>query len=145
MRVLTRIGVAGVALLAAACGREPAYAPVSGRVTLDGKPLADAAVVFQPTGRGRDDAGGYGSSGKTDKDGRFTLRVAGPVEAAGALVGPHRVSVTTRVAESAPGSDEIDSKKGGERVPARYNANSELTFEVPAVGTTTADLDLKSK
>jgi len=145
MRRVMWLGIAGLALVSLACGRGPEYAPVSGRVTLDGQPLAGAAVVFQPIGHSRDDAGGYGSSAKTGADGRYTLRVAGPNDSVGGLVGTHRVSITTRVSESAPGSDEITLKKGGEKVPAKYNTKSELTFDIPAGGTSTADFDLKSK
>ena len=131
-------------VLGLGCARGPEYAPVSGRVTLDGQPLSGAAVVFQPVAGAGDDAGGFGSTAKTDADGRYALRVAGPTDLAGGLVGKHRVSVTTRTAESPPGSDEI-AVKGAERVPARYNRQTELTFTVPAAGTTAADFDLKSK
>lgn len=134
-----------LAFLTLGCARGPEYAPVSGRVTLDGKPLAGASVVFQPVAVAGFDAGGFGSSGKTDADGRYTLRVAGPTDRDGAFLGKHRVSVTTRTTESAPGSDEITPTKGGEKVPAKYNTQTQLTFDVPASGTTTADFELKSK
>lgn len=134
-----------IAVLTLGCSRGPEYVPVSGQVTLDGKPLAGAVVIFQPVARSADDAGGFGSSGKTDSDGRYTLRVAGPSDNPGALVGNHRVSITTRTSESPPGSDEIKPLKGGERVPARFNSESILTLEVPPGGTTSADFTLTSR
>src|SRR5258706_3906708 len=45
----------------------PEIAPVSGRVTLDGKPLEKADVVFQP------DNGKPPASGRTDAEGRYEL------------------------------------------------------------------------
>ena len=41
----------GACLISATgCGRRPTLAPVSGRVTLDGRPLAFGSVMIQPTG-----------------------------------------------------------------------------------------------
>jgi hypothetical protein len=51
------------------------YVPVSGVVTLDGKPLANAMVLFQPIG----DQGGVGSTAKTDSEGRYKLEASTPV------------------------------------------------------------------
>jgi hypothetical protein len=62
-------------------------APVSGQVTIDGKPLTTGVVRFAPEG-------GRASQGAIDKQGRFTL---GSYEAAdGALLGSHRVMIVAR-------------------------------------------------
>ena len=54
--------------------------PVSGRVTLDDQPLANAVVLFEPiTGNTNP---GMGSVGRTDSDGRFVLRQIQPDRAA---------------------------------------------------------------
>jgi hypothetical protein len=50
-------------------------APVSGRVILDGKPLAGIHVSFQPTGGGKEQNPGGGSYAITDDSGGFTLRM----------------------------------------------------------------------
>lgn len=71
--------------LLSGCGDgRPSRVPVSGRVMIDGKPLAKAGVRFYPTG-------GRSSAGKTDADGRFVLTCYEPND--GALVGSHQVIV----------------------------------------------------
>jgi hypothetical protein len=78
--------ILGVALLlSCGCGDgRPSRVPVSGRVMIDGKPLAKAGVRFYPTG-------GRSSSGRTDAEGRFVLTCFEPND--GALVGSHKVIV----------------------------------------------------
>ena len=73
------------ASLACGCSRQtPAY-PVSGRVTLDGKPLVDAQISFRP-------AQGPEAFGVLDGEGRYRLstRAAGD----GAVAGTHAVTVS---------------------------------------------------
>ena len=82
---------AALVAVAAGCGGEK-LAPVSGVVTLDGAPLADASVTFQPVAQGGIDAGS-GSYAKTDAEGRYTLRtVTG--DRRGAVVGKHVVRIS---------------------------------------------------
>src|SRR5438094_249318 len=79
--------------VAAGCKRD--VVPVSGRVTLNGKPLAGADVIFQP--RGNTEAprpAGTGSIGRTDEQGRFSLRMVKP-DQPGAVVGDHSVTIAT--------------------------------------------------
>src|SRR5262245_1998728 len=84
----------GLALLATwGCSNEPfSVVPVSGRVLLDGKPLADAHLTFQPVGTGSLEAG-PGSYAKTNERGEFTLELVGK-NRSGAVVGKHRVNIT---------------------------------------------------
>jgi hypothetical protein len=129
-------------LLALGCGG-PHLAPVTGRVTLDGKPLADATVGFYPIGG---DAA-HTSSGRTNSNGEFTLTTVAD-NRAGAVVGKYRVSIT--VEPDLTGSDLPANKTGkGTRppkLPARYQGeDSELTCEVPSGGKKDADFELKSK
>jgi hypothetical protein len=68
------------------CGSgEQEIAPVHGRVTLDGKPLHNADVQFQPDNSMRP------SSGRTDADGRYDLMYKRGQP--GALVGAHTVRI----------------------------------------------------
>jgi hypothetical protein len=119
-------------------------APVSGRVTLNGKPLANATVSFQPIAEGKSPDAGAGSTGKTDEDGRFTLKTSTGQE--GAVVGKHRVRISaleTQVGDS----DERAPRGGwpqGDKVPKRYNSESNETFDVLRGGTDKADFPLKS-
>jgi hypothetical protein len=124
-------------LLSAAGCDSPDVVPVSGRVTLNGQPLAGACVTLQPTGLApgeRPEAAG--SVGRTDADGRFTLRLIDP-EQDGALVGVHVVTITTASAGKGDGA-----AARGEQVPKNWR-NGSQRFEVPPGGTSAANFDLK--
>jgi hypothetical protein len=139
-------GLLGVALVTAlGCGPEAAkVVPVSGVVTLDGKPLAGATVTFSPVAKPGETNAGDGSAGKTDANGQYTLATTRGVP--GAQVGKHRVSIHL-LGQQAGASDE--RRRGGppvvNKVPARYNVDSQLTFDVTAPGPHTANFELTSK
>jgi hypothetical protein len=86
--------VAALLLALPACGRSrPAVAPVSGRITLDGKPVTTGVVVFYPqTGRP--------ATGPIGPDGRYTLGTFTPTD--GALPGSHRVVIESRTVSTGP-------------------------------------------
>jgi hypothetical protein len=155
MRTATTTFLLSLLTAVAGCGGDAKYVPVSGRVMMDGKPLPNAAVAFIPLGSDGREPAGYGSVGVTDAEGRYTLRVnSQQLQTDGALVGKHRVQITTGVSESLAREYTGPTEDGGpppkfpkdyRRVPERYNDKSELTFEVPPGGTDKADfLDLKS-
>src|SRR5262245_59243356 len=129
------------ALLTAGCGG-PTVVSVSGQVTMDGKPLPGAHVTFQPVG-GLNQPPGSGSYAKTDADGRYTLRLIQP-DRAGAVVGKHKVSISKRGGEASQQSD-AGIKIPPDPVPAKYNRESTLEYEVPPGGTDKADFELTSK
>ena len=107
------------------CGQSgPDVAPVSGRITLDGRPLASADVAFQPDGAQR------ASSGRTDADGRYELMFKRGQP--GALVGQHtvRISVSREIVRNPP------------QIPARYDTQSELRREVKVGEENVFDFDL---
>jgi hypothetical protein len=127
--------------MALGCGGGGKTASVSGRVTLDDKPLRKAKVNFQPMGREGDNNPGGGSYAVTDDDGRYTLKmVFGDRE--GAVVGMHRVEISAF-------DHEVDPKNDRDRarnlVPPQYNRESTLRFEVKSGGTQDANFDLKSR
>jgi hypothetical protein len=73
------------------CGG-PALAPVKGRVTCNGKPVAEAAVTFAPVAASdQDKEPGRAATGFTDADGYYVLSTHKAHD--GALVGKHRVTV----------------------------------------------------
>lgn len=121
----------------AGCGGvsdQPDLGQVTGTVTLDGAGLADAEIRFSP------DSGGASSSAVADESGRYELTYLRDIM--GAKVGKHTVKVSTYV----PADTDDDGKVSGgtpEKLPARYNVNSELSFEVEA-GANTIDLELTS-
>jgi len=84
--------VALLMVIAGGCGNGERYAPVSGTITLDNQPLADASVLFEPLPVGDLDPPGKSSAGKTDAEGKYTLQSpAGHRN--GAVVGRHRVRI----------------------------------------------------
>src|SRR5687767_14557607 len=86
---------AGLAILlaaAAGCGDRFSPVPVSGVVTLDGKPVEGATVYFYAVG---DAADGRPAHGTTDKDGAFRLSTLGDED--GALPRRYKVVVTKYV------------------------------------------------
>ncbi|QDU89639.1 hypothetical protein Pla175_30320 [Pirellulimonas nuda] len=107
----------------------------AGRVQLDGKPLAEAQVVFYPLeGEGR-----RAFIGMTDAQGGYELSEAGG-RAQGVPPGKYRVSISTAVQT---GVVNEFTPTPPERVPKKY-ANGALEFEVPPTGAPEAHFDLES-
>jgi hypothetical protein len=82
------------------------FAPVTGRVTVHGKPLAAGTIHFFPD----ESQGTTGpmSTGVLQGDGRYVLR--GPGQRAGAIVGHHRVYLTIPPPDMMPTPIEIDGQ-----------------------------------
>lgn len=97
------------------CGSNLRLVTVSGIVTLDDKPLANARVLFRP-------AVGRPSSGLTGSDGFYSLHYT--ADRPGVLAGDHVVSISTAT------DDDADGERGKERVPARYNSKTTLRVSV---------------
>ena len=76
-------------LVTVGCNPSPKLAPVSGKVTLNGKPVGNVRVEFHPD----PDAKGTGpsSTATTDSSGQFTLASTGSGGEPGAVIGSHRV------------------------------------------------------
>jgi hypothetical protein len=130
------------------CGSGANYAPVSGVVTLDGKPYGEAVVVLLPKGTEGNPNPGRSSAGETDADGHFVLKTDELKN--GAVVGKHLVKVQTRGAvvqfDPATGSSDnapVNVKR--DPIPAEWNTMSTKEFEVPAGGTDKANFDIVTK
>lgn len=96
--------VLGFFCFVAGCGgnaEEYETVPVSGVVTCEGKPIANATVNFTPLADQGRAAGRRGrvALGMTDKDGRFKLTTYENDD--GAIVGKHKVTVGLNFDESA--------------------------------------------
>jgi hypothetical protein len=128
------------------CNSKPySVATVSGRVTLDGKPLPKASITFVPMATKENIAPGPTATALTDADGRYTLTV--DKDTPGAVVGRCRIFVTTRFTDSPPPDRDggLPMRLPKDKVPEKYNTRTELTFDVPTGGTDHADFDLKSR
>jgi hypothetical protein len=130
-------------------GGGPHFAPVSGVVTLDGKPYDQAVVSFQPIGTPDNPNPGRGSSAYTDENGRFVLRSDDKID--GAVVGKHRVRIATRggdvIGQSPEGGSPDDAPVGRkvDPIPPEWNSLSKKEFDVPPGGTDQAIFDIKSR
>jgi hypothetical protein len=130
MRARLALGLALV--LALGCGGNR-FVPVSGKVTLNGRPLVGATVSFQPVAPEGSREAGMGSTGKTDANGEYTLKAATGQD--GAWVGKHRVMISLLNPQVGDGDER---RRGGpplaDKVPARYNKDSKEVVEVPPAG-----------
>lgn len=113
-------------------------APAGGSVTLDGEPVADAAVVFVSA------EGGHLAHGVTDEHGRFHLATT---NRPGAVVGEHQVAVTKQNVFDPTLDGGIGELKIEWLVPQRYGKldTSGLTATVPTGGTQDFQFDLATK
>jgi len=119
----------------------PFCLPVSGRVTLDKKPVPNATVIFEPVSDEKDP--GPGSQGRTDASGKFTMRLQ-TADQKGALIGKHIVRITAYEGERGDTSSAPNRVGRKQIIPKKYNVNSEETFTVPPGGTTEANFDLET-
>ena len=115
-----------------ACGgpEHPDVGRVTGVVTLNGEPLPEATVMFQPEN-------GRASIATTDSAGKYSLTYLDGVP--GAILGVHKVIIRTEI----PGEDgQLPISK--EKLPKKYHENTELTAEVKP-GSNTFDFPLTSQ
>jgi hypothetical protein len=118
----------------AGCSDNLHVRPVEGTVRLDGQPLAGAEVIFRPEN-------GRPSLGVTDAQGRYILRYS--ADQLGALVGKHKVSISTSGEAAETGAEDAPAAQKVEKLPARYNSQSTLEVTVDASGAE-IDFDLSS-
>lgn len=86
--------------LLAGCGNDlPPIAPLTGTVTMDGKPYANGSLMFTPA------SGGRPSVAATDENGKFTAMYN--LDTEGALLGSHTVTFEPG---GAPESEEDEFK-----------------------------------
>ena len=131
--VLVAIAVGGCA---GGAGDAPPLGEVTGTVTLDGKPLPGATVVFSPADL-RD------SIGTTDENGKYELLFN---RTPGATIGNHTVRISKMSGGSSGEHAEGEQKETvepTELIPAKYNTDSTETRDVQP-GKNTFDFNLKS-
>ena len=132
-----------IAIPMAGCGSGVSTARVEGVVTLDGKPLSDIRILFQPDNKSEESAG-MGSFALTDSSGKFVLKLSDS-QNEGAVVGGHTVTLADKLSE-----DPKDSDAGGfgttpkSRIPAKYSSEPKK-FEVKSGAVNSANFELSSK
>lgn len=152
MRLLQVMVLCGMALLAG-CGnggdkfkaKRPKTVPAAGKLTMQGRPLAEALVVLSPV-----DQNGVAAMARTDDEGGFILMAFPPDE--GAVPGKYEVAVSMPVASTdAPLTPENHDapppkpKKPVSLIPDKYqNAKtSGITVTVEEAGSPELKIELK--
>lgn len=151
-----RTAICMVALFSVAGCGGPAFKlqPVTGKVTLDGKPISDATINFTPSGAGA------AAMGRTDANGVYTLMDSRGEGAPGAEQGEYKVAVLwykpsgkDLSQQTGAGEEKKDDRAAhttvqgpAAQLPTSYlnPETSGLTASVKA-GPNTIDFDLKSK
>lgn len=147
--------ICSVLLVGCGGGDIPKTVPVTGTVTLDGKPIEGATVNFIS------DEGSITASGKTDANGKFSLQaIIGSQTATGTVVGSHGVAV---VKTESSGQEVTDPKammaqmttnpaitsqfKQKYLIPEKYSnpLQSKLKFQVTDAGPNDFKIELASK
>jgi len=123
------VGVLGVGALAGCSGggAEETYT-VQGAVTVNGKPVEGATVLFdlaEPTASGKR----FSARARTDALGRYRLKTFGEGHADGAVAGRYRVAVFPKQEFY---GDEAPDPNSPPEIPLRYNdsGTSDLEYEV---------------
>jgi hypothetical protein len=136
MRFFSPCALAAAVVCLAGCKSHPYdVVDVSGVVTINGKPVKDIRVAFQPTDTTKLNPG-PGSVGVTDQEGRYTLKATG-LGTNGAVVGEHAISF----AYIWEGTDQPKPPDAGPPIPGKYRKQP-IKFTVPTSGTREANFDL---
>ena len=108
---------------ATGCAKKRDLAPVSGKVTLNGKPLTFGTIMLQA-------AGGQPAAAKIKSDGTFDVSTYG--EGGGAPVGQLKVRV--RCFEAQGPTPPKDGTRGASLIPMKYTSydTSGLTLDLKA-------------
>ena len=111
-------------LLLAGCGGDddrPQLGTVTGTVAMDGKPLPNVWVMFNPTS-------GRTSMGRTNENGEYELMYLEGTK--GANLGSHKVVVLTYNEDELYELQAAANEPIKEPIPAKYNSQTTLTKEV---------------
>jgi len=138
MRSAACVTLVALAMLALGCGRGgPRPVPVSGTVTVDGKPLAGGALTVAPEN-------GRAAGGRIGPNGRFVLSTW--IEGDGVAPGTHRVEVIA--AKPLPGNRRqwLVPKKVRSLAtsPLRLEVTGPTTAAVVAIEVDGATLEIES-
>ena len=115
--------------------------PVAGTVTLDGQPLAEGSIAFQPA----DPAGSGVAAGGTIRNGSYSIsRADGPTPGAYrvAISSPQVGEATAKTKAAQPGDG--DAPPARDLIPAAYNTATTLRADIVAGGNT-CDFATKSR
>ncbi len=112
---------------------QPQTVEVSGLVTLDGRPLDRALIMFDPV----DGNTGPRAAGVIRNGEYFLDPDIGPV------VGPLRVAIVSEADDETPAPNELAKRYAPEKIPRQYNSQSTLMVETTLDGPNHFDFDLR--
>ncbi|MCX7400068.1 MAG: hypothetical protein NT138_20555 [Planctomycetales bacterium] len=130
--------VASFVITCLGCGGNagPELSEVTGKVTLDGQPLAKVSLQFTP-----ESSGGSPSYGVTDSEGTYELQFS--MDRSGAMPGKHRVEILPVEPETDDGGKPVEGSLIV-KIPPRYSQPGSLTADVQT-GSNNIDFVLDSK
>ena len=126
---LRSILIAVMCLIIPGCGNDLNLGQVTGKVTLDGKPVPNAFITFEPQ------FGGRPAMAKSDESGAYELQFN--QSNSGALIGEHHVRISTE--DRTP-----DDKLIPEIIPKAYRSAEGFIPVTVNSGNNVIDLELKS-
>ncbi|WP_145263403.1 DUF4198 domain-containing protein [Calycomorphotria hydatis] len=128
-------------LIGCSGGEDFAVVPASGRVTLDGEPLADVTIRFHPRSGDEGINAGPFSYGKTDEQGSFKLQEARKDGRYGAVPGEHLI---TFAAVPAEGTNPVEGGDGVYVLPVPEKYRQGINYTIPEEGTEKIQIELNS-
>jgi hypothetical protein len=123
------VAFAALTLLFAGCTKDPGYLPVVGRVQFKGEDIKEGLIQFSRSGEQSIYAGASIKNGRYEVPKDHGLKPGSYVA---------RISAAERV----KGGGEMNPFLSRETIPAKYNAQSNLTVEVRAGEPATFDFTL---
>lgn len=127
--------------------------PVTGTITLDGSPLADAMVAFVPDS----ETEGTQASGRTDSSGKYTIKPVTAEADPGTTAGKYKVTVrktemvstgqTITNTDDDGNTEKVKDMRAVETLNKLYTSRTTTPFEAEVVAgkENVFDFDLKSK
>jgi hypothetical protein len=131
---LLGIIVVTIALIACGCGRGPARSAVRGKITFDGNPVDGGRISFVPTG-----SGGIPASAAII-GGEYDIPAANGPSVGGCKVEIQWAKKTGRKLEVPPNRIIEETR---ESIPAIYNKESQLNFDVKQQPSNEFSIDIK--
>ncbi len=117
---------------------EPPRLPVAGLVLVDGRPLPSGTILFYPSARAIVSAPMV--SGDEIRNGRFSLS-----RDKGLAIGKYRIAVSSEEKDLDPRAASIALSTPKEKIPVRFNSQTELEVEVKDGGIKELRIAIASK
>lgn len=142
---LIAILILGTTVSFIGCGGNPlGREDVTGSVTLDGQPLDQGLISFEPKLRGE----GHVGSGTSIKDGRYVIPANKGIPAGEYLVRIHSAVMRNGPQASVGKGEMPGTGEGGigiERIPPQYNVRTKLSVTVTESGPNEFNFELKNR